>query len=212
MKLKDLLRKLKDENTRLLGQLDEKVEEMKKLKDEVSQLDEVAIDDHSERQLEEAEKKEEVLEDQPVEKDEVHQMTETKEVKSKPYVAPRRRSPCRYVQKTRYDCTFHGYCFSCSKYGHIVADCRRYCRRDVGRSNTQIRCWTCGLFGHVSSICHTLRCYNCDGVGHKAQDCWYSRRQPIWNGSTRRTDEPWRRTTSGAGSSQKSAVAEQGRA
>ena len=49
MKLKDLLRRLKDENTHLLGQLDEKDEEMKKLKDEVSQLDEVAIDDHLER-------------------------------------------------------------------------------------------------------------------------------------------------------------------
>ena len=42
MELKDLLRRLKDENTRLLGQLDEKDEEMKKLKDEVSQQEEVA--------------------------------------------------------------------------------------------------------------------------------------------------------------------------
>ena len=114
MKLKDLLRRLKDENTHLLGQIDEKDEEMKKLKDEVSQPDEVAVDDQLERQLEEAEKKEEVLKDQPVEKDEVHQMTETKEVKNKPYVAPRRRSASRYVQKTRYDCIFHGYCFSCN--------------------------------------------------------------------------------------------------
>ena len=53
MKLKDLLRRLKDQNTRLLGQLDEKDEEMKKFKNEVSQPDEVAIDDHLERQLEE---------------------------------------------------------------------------------------------------------------------------------------------------------------
>ena len=67
MNLKDLLKRLKDENTRLLGQLDEKDEEMKKLKDEVSQPDEVAIDDQLERQLEEVEKKEEVLKDQPVE-------------------------------------------------------------------------------------------------------------------------------------------------
>ena len=132
MKLKDLLRRLKDENTRLLGQLDEKDEEMNKLKNEVSQQEEVAIDDHLERQLDETKKKEEVLKDQPVEKDEVHQMTETKEVKSKPYVAPRRRSTSIYVQKTRYDCIFHGYCFSCNKYGHRAADCRR----DVGRPNT----------------------------------------------------------------------------
>ena len=83
MKLKDLLRRLKDENTHLLGQLDEKDEEMKKLKDEVSQQEEVVVDDHLERQLEEAEKKEEVLRDQPVEKDEAYQVTETEEVKNK---------------------------------------------------------------------------------------------------------------------------------
>ena len=151
------------------------------------------------------------MRDQPVEKDEAYQVTETEKVKSKPYVAPRRRPASRHVQKTMYDCVFHGYCFSCNKYGHRAVDCRRDVRRDVGRPNTQIRCWTCGLFGHVASVCHTLRCYSCDGVGHKAQDCWYSRRQPMRNGSTRRTDEPWRRTTSGSGSSQKSVVAEQGK-
>ena len=76
MELKDLLKRLKDENSRLHGQLDEKDEEMNKLKNEVSQQEEVAIDDHLERQLEEVEKKEEVLRDKPVEKDEAYQMTE----------------------------------------------------------------------------------------------------------------------------------------
>ena len=46
--LKDLLRRLKDENTHLLVQLDEKVEEIDRLKDEVSQQEEVVDDAHLE--------------------------------------------------------------------------------------------------------------------------------------------------------------------
>ena len=113
------------------------------------------------------------------------------EVKNKPYVPLRpqarfRREPTpRYDQTNRYDGTFHGYCFSCNGYGHRVVDCRRNVRRDVGRPNTQIRCWTCGMLGHVASVCNTMRCYSCDGLGHRARDCWYSRQQPMWNGSTR---------------------------
>ena len=113
------------------------------------------------------------------------------EVKNKPYVPPRpqarfRREPApRYDQTNRYDGIFHGYCFSCNDYGHRAVDCRRDFRRSVGRPNNQIRCWTCGMLGHVASVCNTMRCYNCDGLGHRAQDCWYSRQQPMWNGSTR---------------------------
>jgi hypothetical protein len=113
------------------------------------------------------------------------------EAKNKPYVAPRpqvrfRREPTpRYDQRDRYDGTFHGYCFSCNGYGHRAVDCRRNVRRDVGRPNTQIICWTCGMLGHVAYVCNTMRCYSCDGLGHRARDCWYSRRQPTWNGSTR---------------------------
>ena len=140
------------------------------------------------------------------------------EVKNKTDVAPRpqakfrRELAPRYDQRNRYDDVFHGYCFSCNGYGHRDVDCRRNVRRDFGRPNTQIRCWTCGLLSHVASVCHTMRCYSCDGLGHRARDYWYSRRQPMWNGSTRRTDEQWRRTDSGTGSGQKTAVAEQGKA
>ena len=66
------------------------------------------------------------------------------------------------------------------------------------------------MLGHVALVCHTMRCYSCDGLGHRARDCWYSRRQPMWNGSTRRTNEPWRRADNGTGSGHKTAVAEQG--
>ena len=61
--VKDLLKRLKHENTRLLVQLGEKDEEIDKLKEEASQQEEVADDAHLERQLEEARKKEEVLKD-----------------------------------------------------------------------------------------------------------------------------------------------------
>ena len=64
--MKDLLKRLKDENTRLLAQLDEKDEEIDSLKDEVSQQEEVADDAHLESQLEEDRRKEEVLRDQLV--------------------------------------------------------------------------------------------------------------------------------------------------
>ena len=72
--MKDLLRRLKDENTLLLIQLGEKDEEIDSLKDEVSQQEDVANDDsHLESQLEEARRKEEVLKDQLEKKDEALQ-------------------------------------------------------------------------------------------------------------------------------------------
>ena len=41
------------------------------------------------------------------------------------------------------------------------------------------------MLGHVASVCNTMRCYNCDGLGHRARDCGSPRRQPMWNGSAR---------------------------
>ena len=92
------------------------------------------------------------------------------EIKNKPYVpqARFRREPTRYDQTNMYHGIFHGYCFSRNDYGHRVVDCRIDFRRSVGRPNNQIRCWTCGMLGHVASICNTMRCYNCDGLGHRA--------------------------------------------
>jgi abortive infection bacteriophage resistance protein len=41
-----------------------------------------------------------------------------------------------------------------------------------------------------------MRCYNCGGFGHKAQDYWNSRRQSMRNDSyntTRRVNETWKK-------------------
>jgi hypothetical protein len=37
--------------------------------------------------------------------------------------------------------------------------------------------------GHIDVHCHTMRCYNYSGFGHKAQDCWNSRRQSMGSAS-----------------------------
>ena len=73
--LKDLLKRLKDENTHLLVQLGEKDEEIDRLKDEVSQQE-----GDLRTQLEEARRKEEILKDQLDEKDKAYQMLETEVV------------------------------------------------------------------------------------------------------------------------------------
>ena len=68
--LKDLLKKLKDENSHLLVLIDEKDEEIDKLKEEVSNQEEVEDDAHLGRELKEARRKEEVLKDQLEKKNE----------------------------------------------------------------------------------------------------------------------------------------------
>ena len=33
--------------------------------------------------------------------------------------------------------------------------------------------------GHIAAHCRTMRCYSCSGLGHKAQDCWSTRKQSL---------------------------------
>ena len=56
-------------------------------------------------------------------------------------------------------------------------DCRLHGRRSVGNPNVKVRCWTYDQIGHPASNYHTLRCFTCGGVGHKAQVCGNPRRQ-----------------------------------
>jgi hypothetical protein len=36
--------------------------------------------------------------------------------------------------------------------------------------NNILRCWKCNIVGHIAAHCHTMRCYNYSGFGHKSQD------------------------------------------
>jgi len=40
-------------------------------------------------------------------------------------------------------------------------------------------------YEHTENYCHIMRCYTCNGIGHKSQECWNSRRQ--------KTTKVWRR-------------------
>ena len=52
-------------------------------------------------------------------------------------------------------------------------------QRNVGNSNSSVRCWTCNDVGHIATYCHTVRCYSCNRLGYKAQDCWSTQKQHV---------------------------------
>lgn len=85
----------------------------------------------------------------------------------------------RRNQKSRYEKAFTGYCFSCNESGHKVIDCMPYASRSVRSPNNEFRCWRCNDIGYIVTHCHTMSCYKCNGFGHKYQDYWKSRRQPM---------------------------------
>jgi len=91
----------------------------------------------------------------------------------------RRDTPSRWNQKFKYENSFNGYCFSCNEFGHKALHCEHYERRGVGIPNKMLRYWRCNHFGHIATCCHTMRCYNYNGFGQKAQGCWKSRRHPM---------------------------------
>jgi hypothetical protein len=104
----------------------------------------------------------------------------------------RREIPSRWTPKKRYENVFHGHCYSCNEYRHKALNCKHYARKDNGRFHNTLICWICNQVGYIASHCHTMRCYNCSGFGHKSQDRWNTRRQPMKSASynmTRRTHE-----------------------
>ena len=55
--------------------------------------------------------------------------------------------------------------------------------------------------GHVAARCHTLRCFTCGGVGHKAQVCASRRRQSMRSFSylsARKVYESWKKNDTGS--------------
>jgi hypothetical protein len=74
--------------------------------------------------------------------------------------------------KQRYECIFHGNCYSCNVYHHKSFECRYYERRYNGRFYNTMRCWRCDQVGHIVVHCNTIRCYSCSGLGHNSQECW----------------------------------------
>jgi hypothetical protein len=88
-----------------------------------------------------------------------------------------------WMNQTRYESVFNGYCFSCNEYGHKALDCRHHGRKQIGRFNNNIRCWNYNHVRHIVAHCYTMRCYSCGEYGHKVYNCWNSRKQLIRNAS-----------------------------
>jgi hypothetical protein len=94
-----------------------------------------------------------------------------------------RRETPSWMNQRRYEIIFNGYCFSCNEYGHKALDCRHHEKKQVGRFNNSIRCWNCNHVGHIAAHCYTMRCYSCGGYGHKYYNFWNSRKQSMRNPS-----------------------------
>ena len=45
--------------------------------------------------------------------------------------------------------------------------------------NEKVRWWACNHVGHIVPYFHTMRCYSCNVLGHKAQYCWSTKKQPL---------------------------------
>jgi hypothetical protein len=100
------------------------------------------------------------------------------------------------MNQRRYESVFNGYCFSCNEYGHKALICRHHGRKQVGKFNKSIRCWNCNHVGHISTHCYTMRCNSCEGHSHKAHNYWNSRKQSMRNAlynMTKRVKGIWKK-------------------
>jgi hypothetical protein len=95
----------------------------------------------------------------------------------------KRETPSWWTPKQRYENVFHGHCYSCNEYGHKSLDYRHCARKDNGRFHKTLKCWRCNQMQHIVAHCHTMRCNNCSGFGHKYRDFWNKRRQSMKSAS-----------------------------
>ena len=76
-----------------------------------------------------------------------------------------------YHTSTWYGNIFNGHCYSCHKHGHKAVECDTFEKKTQKSSSRKTKCCICKCVGHTTKFCHSIRCFKCEGFGHKAQNC-----------------------------------------
>ena len=75
-----------------------------------------------------------------------------------------------YHTNTRYGNMSNNFCYSCHKYGHRAVECDVFEKKIQESSSEKTKCGRCKLVGNTTKFCHSIRCFKCEGFGHKAQN------------------------------------------
>ena len=82
-----------------------------------------------------------------------------------------------YHTNTWYGNTFNGYYSTCHKYGHNAVECKDHEKKTRKSSSEKTKCWRCKCLGHTTRFFHSIKGFNCEGFGHKAQNCMNPKKQ-----------------------------------
>jgi hypothetical protein len=91
----------------------------------------------------------------------------------------------RWKQMIRCGNSFYGYCFSCYAFGHRVSECQSHGKISSGKYNHSMKYKKYKYNELTGNYCYITRCYICNGLGHKAHECWNSKGQSMENISFR---------------------------